>query len=58
MPPEFSSDHDILITIATKVDTFFITFTDHERRLRRVELAVIGVGVSAVAYYLKANGLG
>jgi hypothetical protein len=58
MPPEFSSDHDILVTIATKVDTFLTTITDHERRLRRVELAVIGVGVSAVAVFLKVTGLG
>lgn len=57
MSQEFTSDHDILIALYTTVHTFLTTITDHERRLRRVELAVIGVGVSAVAAILKIIGI-
>lgn len=48
------TDHDLLITIATKIDTFMGSIRDHERRLRRLELSVLGFIGGAVVILSKS----
>ena len=51
------SDHDLLIRVDAKIDNFFRTINDHERRLRRVELATLGVATSGIAILAKMLNL-
>lgn len=47
------SDHDLLIRLDTKLDSFMGRISDHERRLRRVELSTLGVLTTAIALAAK-----
>lgn len=43
------SDHDLLVAMYVKLDTLVTVHKDHERRLRRVEWALLLAGGAGLA---------